>query len=618
MTESRALRGAYEDLKHGRMSRRAFLERATALGVAAPLALFLARSGGAVAQESDPVAETDVPQAPAAGTEGQERGAGGELKIVSTRQPQTLSIHSSIRFGDQFPASLVTEPLFHFLPDGTLVPCLASEVPSLENGLLARDLKSVTYRLRDGVVWSDGHPFTADDVVFTWKWITDQVNNAWVSSEYSWIASVDAIDELTVKMTFPKPRVDWGGFVASSWRGGIYPAHILSAGREAFSAFAEKPIGTGPYVVESFTSDRGVNFGINERYREPNKPYFSNVSIEFVEDPAVAARMVLWDGAADVATPLPLPLTDIGPLSMNATGTLAATPGYGIEHIAINFSDPYMEVDGERANWRQPHPFLTEKVVRQALSLGIDREAIATLLDGFAPYTWPTGAIFVPGVPDADARDEGEFDIAKGAQLLEDAGWKLENGVRTKDGVPLKLRHLTYIDHFETAAQKIVVEGWKAMGFEVEPKLADRTIFFDYSPGNDWAFHHFNSDVQQYAIGPNHVWVPEFLSRWYSDSGSNIAQKENDWGRLNEARYNNPDYDALYDALMAETDPDRAAELVIEMIEHLVDDVIIIPVMRWASVRYAVGNRLRQENIAPGPLESPCWNIANWNEVPED
>lgn len=614
MPESRALRGAYEDLKTGRISRRSFLERAAALGVAAPLALFLARSHGAVAQEG---AETDAPRAPSAGTEMQRRGAGGVLKIISTLRPGRLAIHSTSSEEDILAASLVTEPLFHFLPDGSLVPCLASDVPSFENGLLARDLRSVTYRLREGVVWSDGQPFTADDVVFTWKWITDPASPAWVYPEHEWIESVEAIDELTVKVTFPKPRVDWMGFFASSARWGIYPAHILSAGPEANEAFYEQPIGTGPYVVEAFDPEYGVNFGINERYREPNKPYFSGVTIQGVEDPVAAARLVLRDGEADIATPVRISSTEIGPLSANTTGTLAQTPGYRIEHIEINFSDPYTEVDGERSNWRQPHPFLTEKVVRQALSLGIDRAAIAALPDGFSPYAWPTGGIFLPGVPDTGTRDEWEFDIAKGEQLLEDAGWKLDNGVRAKDGVPLKLRHLSYVDHFEMAAQPIVVEGWKAMGFEVEPKMADHGIFFNNTRGNDWGFLHFNSDVQQYAFGPS-VWVHYFLARWYSDDGANIAQKENDWGQSNSVRYNNPDYDALYEALVAETDLDRAADLVMQLVELLVDDVVTIPIARWASARFAVANRLRQENIAAGQYESLSWNIANWNEVPED
>ncbi len=118
------------------------------------------------------------PAAPTSGTEGQTRGAGGELKLLQWQAPTTLNMHLAGSFKDQLAACLVTEPLIHFLPDATPIPCLVTEVPSQANGRVAADLKTVTYTLQDGIVWSDGEPLTAEDVVFTWKWIVDPANQS--------------------------------------------------------------------------------------------------------------------------------------------------------------------------------------------------------------------------------------------------------------------------------------------------------------------------------------------------------------------------------------------------------------------------------------------------------
>ncbi len=106
---------------------------------------------------------------PAEGMDGRTRGEGGELKLIQWQAPSMLSPHVSTGEKDYLAAQLIVEPLMHYLPDGTLIPNLITEVPTVENGLLAEDLKSVTYKLLDGVTWADGEPLTADDVLFTWR-----------------------------------------------------------------------------------------------------------------------------------------------------------------------------------------------------------------------------------------------------------------------------------------------------------------------------------------------------------------------------------------------------------------------------------------------------------------
>ena len=255
MSDYEQLRNALFDLRAGYLSRRGFMRRALALGITAPVALNLLRISGVAAQDATPGAspEAGLTAAPASGTAGQTRGAGGELKILQWQAPTTLNMQLAGSFKDQLASCLVTEPLIHFLPDGTPIPCLAAEVPSQENGLVAADLTSVTYPLLEGVLWSDGEPFTANDVVFTWQWIIDPANQAATASLYAPIANVEAIDDLTVKITFTEPQLGWYSYFSSAQSGGILPQHVLSAGAEAAAAFSTQPIGTGPYVVPSCT-----------------------------------------------------------------------------------------------------------------------------------------------------------------------------------------------------------------------------------------------------------------------------------------------------------------------------------------------------------------------------
>src|SRR5699024_5226859 len=143
----------------GDISRRAFVQRATALGLGASVVTFLANSAGVAAQDATPTASTG--KRPDAGTEGQERGAGGELRIIQWQAPTSLSPHTVTGTMDWLGALPVLEPLMHYGQDAELIPNLLTEVPTFENGGLAEDLTSVTLRLLPDVVWSDGEPLTA-------------------------------------------------------------------------------------------------------------------------------------------------------------------------------------------------------------------------------------------------------------------------------------------------------------------------------------------------------------------------------------------------------------------------------------------------------------------------
>lgn len=612
MTEQGRLRSAYDALLAGRISRRDFINRASALGVAAPVTLFLLRTVDAMAQGTPTAGQPIVIDG---GTEGQKRGAGGELKLLQWQAPTTLSVQTSNSFKDMLAAALVTEPLLHYLPDGTPIPCLVKEVPSVENGLVSPDYLSVTYNLLENVVWSDGEPFTANDVIFTWRWIMDKANQSTNIGTYEPIANIEAPNDHQVKITFKSPQLGWYVPFASATIGGIYPAHVLSKGKSANQQFAEQPIGTGPYVVESFKPGDQVIYGINEKYREPNKPYFSKVNLKGGGDAVSAARAVLQTGDWDFAWNLLVEPNVLDSMEKGGKGSIVVVPGTAVERIVINFSDPNKEVDGQRSYWKQPHPFLSDKSVRQALSLGCDRMTISTHFYSGPPGEPPTSNILV-GIPQYESHNTSwAFDVEKGKQLLEDAGWKLNGKIREKNGVQLKMVYSTSTNLVRQQTQAVIKKSWEELGFSVRLKEVDAAIFFDTSAGNDQNVNHMYVDVHMYAFSPASPYPLSYMEIWTSQDGKNIPQRENGWSQFNEGRYHNPAYDQLYFEAVKETDPKRAADLFIKMNDILIDDVAIIPLVQRAAEKYGISTKLRKENIIGGSFEALYWNIANWTKA---
>ena len=151
------IRGLIAHVKDGTLSRRSFIQRMAAVGIAAPLASqILVWNDVAMAQSVDDYKPTKA-------------GGGGPLKILLWQAPTLLNPHFASGTKDQIAANIFFEPLAGWDKEGNLVPKLAAETPTKENGGLSADGKVVTWKLKQGVKWHDGKPFTADDVVFTWE-----------------------------------------------------------------------------------------------------------------------------------------------------------------------------------------------------------------------------------------------------------------------------------------------------------------------------------------------------------------------------------------------------------------------------------------------------------------
>jgi peptide/nickel transport system substrate-binding protein len=171
MTEHE-LRKLVASVKAGRMSRRAFVQRMVGLGLTGPFATQMQTHAGLA--QTTPQTDSKLTKA----------GGGGALKLLFWQVPTLLNPHFAVGAKDAEGCRIFYEPLAAWDPEGNLVPVLAAEIPDIENGGIAADGMSVTWKLKMGVEWHDGRPFTADDVVFNWEYAADPATAATTISAY--------------------------------------------------------------------------------------------------------------------------------------------------------------------------------------------------------------------------------------------------------------------------------------------------------------------------------------------------------------------------------------------------------------------------------------------------
>ena len=330
-------------------------------------------------------------EAPAEGAAAEEgampeggRGAGDTVNLVYWQAVSILNPYLSGGTKDIEGASVVLEPLAHYDENGLLVPFLAEDIPTVENGGVSEDLMSITWKLKEGILWSDGTPLTSEDVVFTAEYCMNEEMGCNAATGYADIETVEALDDLTVKVTFTKPKpFPYGPFVGSQNGAIIQKAQFEDCQGVKAQECSEQnfaPIGTGPYKVKEFRPNDTVVFEINENYREPDKPYFSEVVIKGGGDAAAAARAVLETGEADYAWNMQVEPQILDQMESAGIGTVVTAFGPGVERLIVNFTNPDPALGELRSEWTaedpNPHPFLTDYNVRKALSMAIDRAAL--------------------------------------------------------------------------------------------------------------------------------------------------------------------------------------------------------------------------------------------------
>ncbi len=547
------------------------------------------------------------------------RGGGDLLRILYWQAPTILNTHLAVGTKDFDASRLILEPLAAIDADGNLVPLLVEEIPTLENGGVAEDLSSITWKLRRDIKWSDGTDFTAADVVFTYEYCINPATTCVNTATFQGIASIETPDDYTVKIIWENPNANYYKAFTSTNGRILQKAQFAdcigeaASTAEACQAANLAPIGTGPYKVVEFKPGDVVLYEINEFYRDPDKPFFKQVQFKGGGDAPSAARAVLQTGDTDWAWNLQVEASVLTQLAaQGGAGQLVIYNVANVERLLINFTNPDPALGDERAQLSQPHPFLTDHAVRKALALAIDRAAIAEQLYG--PAGSPTCYLlwyppFRSGI-DEYFGDDCPQDIAEANRILDEAGWvRGADGVRAKDGVRLSVLFQTSTNTLRQKTQELIKQWWEEIGVETELKNVDAGVFFGSDAGNPDNIGHFFADIQMYTTGAAELNPISHLCQYTSDQAS---QRENEWRSPNNMRWQNPEFDALCEEALQTTDTNRIFEIAMALDGLIVSDYAMIPLVGRPRV---AGASLQLRGYSPSGWDSEMWDVANWYKV---
>jgi peptide/nickel transport system substrate-binding protein len=317
-------------------------------------------------------------------------------------------------------------------------------------------------------------------------------------------------------------------------------------------------------------------------------------------DAAAAARAVLQTGEYDYAWNMQVEDDILLRLEQGGKGRVEIWATGGPEHIQLNQTDPWKEIDGERSSVKTTHPLLSDPAVRQALNLLVDRAAVQEQIYG---RQGKTSANFL-NLPSRyySRNTRWEFNVEKANQVLDAAGWKRGgDGIREKDGRRLKMVYQTSINAPRQKTQQIIKQAAAKAGIDLELKSVVASVFFSSDPANQDTYSHFYTDMQMYNTtmgAPDPQYFMNQFTSW------EVSSKENKWQGRNITRWRNEEYDRIFRAAEGEMDPVKRAALFIRMNDLVIQNVVVIPVL-WRNGAAAVQARLRG-------MEWSAWDVTLW------
>ncbi|MGE6739383.1 peptide ABC transporter substrate-binding protein [Allorhizobium pseudoryzae] len=540
-----------------------------------------------------------------------QRAADGDVKILFWQAVSSMNPYLSGGSKEVYAASIVIEPLAGFDESGNMFPRLAADIPTVENGGVAADRLSITWKVKDGLKWSDGSDVTAEDVAFTWRYCTAPGGGCAQKAKFDGVAKVEATDRLTVKITFEKPvSFPYGPFV-----GALSPiiqkaqfSDCLGEKAPQCTAANFGPIGTGPFVVKDFKANDVVTFAANPNYRDPAKPAFASVTLKGGGDAAAAARAVLETGEYDFAWNTVIEPEVMDAMLKAGKGRIASAFSTTVERIHLN---PFA-VDSALGATRStkdagPHPALSDPAVRRALSIAIDRDILVEA--GYGAGGKATCNV-IP-TPEAFASTGVDWclkqDIEAANKLLDDAGWKKgPDGIRAKNGVKLSFLYQTSTNSVRQGTQQLVKEWWKEIGVETELRNIPASVYFGSDPASPDTYKKFYADVEMYASGYETTDPAKFLADFRCDK---IPSPADGWQGGNVARFCDPAYDALVTELSGASGRERRGAIIKQLNDMLVNGGYIIPVVVRGEPS-AIANSLMDAKI--NPWDTQLWNIESW------
>ena len=541
-----------------------------------------------------------------------------EVTILYWQAASILNPYLSSGTKDNDASAIVLEPLANFGPDGSLVPVLATEIPSPANGGISDDLTAITWTLRDDVVWSDGTPFTSDDVVFTYEYCTHPEGGCVQSDEFVGIVSVEAMGMHQVTVTFDAPKpYPFLPFVAQTTPilQKAQFGECLGANMAACSDANFGPIGTGPFMVEEFRPNDVVSYVRNPNFRDAamGKPAFDRVIFKGGGDAESAARAVLETGEADYAWNLQIAPAVLDAMEAAGNGQVAVAFGQAIETIWINPTDVSPD-NPDRSVWMadgsNAHPFLSNHTIRQALSMAIDTNIIAEQLYG---RSGKATCNFINSPAAAVSMNTScDQDIAAANAMLDEAGIMDTNGdgFREYDGHELRVQYQTSTNAVRQNTQALIKQWWSEIGVDTELRNIDAAVYFGGDPASPDTFQKFYSDTEMYTTGSSSPDMEGFLGNYRCGEA---PTPDNNWTGSNTPRFCNAEYDEILIELSGTAGQADRAALVVRLNDLLVMEGALIPLVYRSSAASAYHNSLG--GVDMNGWDSEMWNIEDWYRI---
>ncbi|MCF3596003.1 peptide ABC transporter substrate-binding protein [Rhodobacteraceae bacterium LMO-12] len=544
-----------------------------------------------------------------------ERGSDGQVNVIYWQAPSIMNPYLSSGTKDIEAASLTIEPLGRYDQDGALVPYLAEEIPTVENGGVSEDLTMITWKLKPGLKWSDGSPVTSADVKFTGDYCMHPEGGCAQLAKFEGVTNIEAIDDLTVKVTFAEPKPNpYGPFMGAQSpiiQAAQFADCLGSKAPECTSANFS-PIGTGPFVVDEFKPNDVITMSANPNYRDPAKPAFATLTLKGGGDATAAGRAVLETGEFDYAWNLQLAPDVIAKMAEGGKGKTVAAFGSLVERIEMNMTDPSPDLpEGERATAKHPHPILSDIRVRKALSMAIDRDLLVEVGYGQAGRA-TCNLVPAPAIYASDNTDCLTQDIEGAKALLEEAGWTDSDGdgVRDKDGKKLALLYQTSTNAVRQDFQALIKQWWQEIGVETELRNINASVFFGGDPGSPDTFQKFYADVEMYANNFDGTDPESYLSQHTCDKA---PKPEAQWQGENINRFCDPAYDEMVAELGRTGSLEERGRIARKLNEMLTkDSYVVVPLVDRGRVS-AHSNSLG--GVVLNTWDSELWNVADWYRV---
>lgn len=356
---------------------------------------------------------------------------GGTFITVAQDSLESLSPEDTGETAQWVAICQMFDGLYNVNENYELEPVLADSYEPSADGL------TYTFRLKTGVTFHNGDPFTAQDVVYTYTWIMDEANASTRAANFELVESVEAPDDQTVVVTLAEADVTFMVNVATTF---IYPAAYHEEQGEA--AFKGAPVGTGAFMLGEWAPQQRVILNAFEDHFR-GRPNFDAFQEDVV--PEAAGRMAaLESGQADNSM-WGLNAEDNEALQETGDFHVYETLQLAVNHFPLN----------------NKHPFLSDKVVRQALLFAIDRESFAN--DIFLGQAQVATSNLSPALetyynPDVK---QYSYDPDQAMQLLEEAGWvEGSDGIREKEGVKAQFTMMVFQGDTQRRPEAEIAQQW--------------------------------------------------------------------------------------------------------------------------------------------------------------